>query len=592
MDVPTFHAQRRFVSTPSGRIAYVEQGEGPAALFVHGVPLNGFHWRHVMAGMSDIRHCIALDLMGLGYTEISPTQDVSFPAQARMIAQFLDALKLDRVDLVGNDSGGAIAQIFAAHHPERLRTLTLTNCDVHDGWPPQAILPAIEAARQGTLANSYQQLLENPEAARARFARAWADPSVLTDEVLRVYLQPLLATQERRANFHRYWIAFDSAQTVAIEPQLRALRVPTLIVWALNDIFFDVKWARWLVKTIPGVVRLVEVPGAKLFFPEDRPDALVPLLRALLTAAEAGELPERIPAADRYARSRVRTLDTEMAYVDTGRGDPVVFLHGNPASSYLWRNVMPPVEPVARCLAPDLVGMGESGRAPAGGYRFLDHARYLDAWFEALGLRRNVVLVGHDWGAALAFHWARRHPDRVAGLIYMEAFVRPLTWAELPERLRTFFRFVRSPAGEDAVLKENFLLERILAGGSLRKLSDAELTRYRRPYLEPGESRRPMLAWPREVPFEGEPADVESLMGEYAKWLLTSPVPKLFVNAEPGSLLVGAPREFCRRWPNQEEVTVRAAHVLQEDAPAEIGRAIAAFVVRIRRGNPRLPVAG
>jgi pimeloyl-ACP methyl ester carboxylesterase len=282
MDVEAFHARRRFARVPSGRIAYVEEGEGPPALFVHGVPLNGFHWRHVIARLAGKRRCIAPDLMGLGYTEIAAGEDVSFTAQARMLAEFMDALGLDRVDLVGNDSGGAIAQIFAAHHPGRLRTLTLTNCDVHDGWPPKAVLPNIELARQGKLADAYGALLADPVAARARFARAWADPGFLTAEVLGVYLAPIVASAERKDAFNRYWIAFDPAQTIAIEQKLRAVAAPTLIVWALDDIFFDVKWARWLRSTLPNVVRLVEVPGAKLFFPEDRPDALAEPLAAFL----------------------------------------------------------------------------------------------------------------------------------------------------------------------------------------------------------------------------------------------------------------------------------------------------------------------
>ena len=275
MDIRTFHASRKFADTASGRIAYVEQGTGPAAVFIHGVPLNGYHWRHVMRDLGGLRRCIALDLMGLGYSEIGPGQDLSFTAQARMILEFLDALGLATVDLVGNDSGGAIAQIFAAHNPQRLRTLTLTNCDVHDGWPPEAILPAIDAARAGTLADFYASLLGNPAAAQARFSRAFADPKVMTDDVLRVYLEPVLANETRRAAFHRYWLGFDNAHTVAIEPLLQRLHVPTLLVWALDDIFFNVSWARWLQRTIPGVAHLVEVPGAKLFFPEDRPAALI-----------------------------------------------------------------------------------------------------------------------------------------------------------------------------------------------------------------------------------------------------------------------------------------------------------------------------
>jgi pimeloyl-ACP methyl ester carboxylesterase len=284
MDAAAFHSQRRYASTDSGRIAYIEQGSGPVALFIHGVPLNGFHWRHVMAQLQGTRRSIALDLMGLGYTEIGPAHDVSFTAQARMTVQFLDALGIDQVDLVANDSGGAIAQIFAANNPERVRTLTLTNCDVHDNWPPDAIGPQIEAARKGVLIDAYAKYLDDPEARRTRFARAYADPGVLTDEVYRVYIDPLRASEQSRDNFHRYWLAFDNRQTVAIEPLLRKLRMPTLIVWALDDIFFGVEWAHWLKKTIPGVERLVEVRDAKLFFPEDRPQSLVDPLRSFLAS--------------------------------------------------------------------------------------------------------------------------------------------------------------------------------------------------------------------------------------------------------------------------------------------------------------------
>lgn len=275
LGVAQFQARRRHAPTASGDIAFVEQGEGPAAVFVHGVPLNGLHWRHVMAELAAVRRCIAIDLMGLGHTRIDPRQSVSFDAQARMLLEFLDALGLARVDLVANDSGGAICQIFAAHHPERVRTLTLTNCDVHDNWPPEIIRPSIEAARSGVLIERYAALIDQPAERLARFSRAYANPAVLTDEVYRAYIEPLLATAQRRHDFHRYWIAFDNAHTRAVESKLRALRVPTLVVWALDDIFFDVKWAHWLAATIPGARPPVTVPEAKLFFPEDRPQALL-----------------------------------------------------------------------------------------------------------------------------------------------------------------------------------------------------------------------------------------------------------------------------------------------------------------------------
>jgi len=286
-----------------------------------------------------------------------------------------------------------------------------------------------------------------------------------------------------------------------------------------------------------------------------------------------------ISAADAYERHTIALLETEISYVDTGAGEPVVFLHGNPTSSYLWRNVIPHVEGLGRCLAPDLVGMGDSGAAPDGSYRFVDHARYLDAWFEALGLT-NVRLVVHDWGSALGFYWAYRHPERVRGIAYMEAVVRPLSWEEWSDSSRQIFRDLRSEAGEEMVLEKNLFVEGILPSAVLRDLTEEEMNVYRRPYLEPGESRRPTLAWPRELPINGEPEDVVSIVDDYSKWLAHSDVPKLCVNAEPGAILTGSQREFCRRWPNQEEVTVRGAHYVQEDSPQEIGEAVATFVRR------------
>jgi haloalkane dehalogenase len=287
-----------------------------------------------------------------------------------------------------------------------------------------------------------------------------------------------------------------------------------------------------------------------------------------------------ISAGDWYERRRLSVLDSHMAYVQVGTGDPIVFLHGNPTSSYLWRNVIPHLDGRGRCLAPDLIGMGRSGLAPDGRYRLADHVRYLDAWFDALDLSR-VTLVVHDWGSALGFHWAKRHPGRVKALVYMAAIVRPLTWAEWPEAARKVFQAMRSPAGEEMVLTKNVFVERILPASVVRALTHEEMEHYREPFREPGERRRPTLTWPREIPIDGEPADVAALVNDYATWLGRSPLPKLFVNANPGSILVGAQREFCRAWPNQQEVTVRGSHFVQEDSPTEIGQAIARFLRQI-----------
>jgi haloalkane dehalogenase len=285
-----------------------------------------------------------------------------------------------------------------------------------------------------------------------------------------------------------------------------------------------------------------------------------------------------ISAEDPYVRRRVAVLDTDMAYIDVGAGDPIVFLHGNPTSSYLWRNIIPHLKPLGRCLAPDLVGMGASGKAPQHSYRFVDHARYLDSWFDTLSLESQVTLVVHDWGSALGFYWAQRHPERIKGLAYMEALVRPLTWQDWDQRARPIFEAMRSPAGEQIVLEKNVFVERILPASVIRTLGKQEMEVYRRPYLQPGESRRPTLTWPREIPLEGEPADVVHIVNGYSRWLAASSIPKLFVNADPGSILTGAQREFCRSWPQQEEVTVKGLHFVQEDSPAEIGAAIADFV--------------
>ena len=284
-------------------------------------------------------------------------------------------------------------------------------------------------------------------------------------------------------------------------------------------------------------------------------------------------------------RKYLPVLDTRMAYVDAGSGDPIVFLHGNPTPSYLWRKIIPRLLPFGRCLAPDYVGMGNSGAAPDGGYRFIDQQRYLDAWFETVGLGRNVILVVHDWGSALGFSWAQRHPERVKAIIYMESIVRPfLSWNEWPEATRAFFQAQRSPAGEDLILEKNLFIEYLLP---LRNIAPEVMEVYRRHYRNPGPSRMPMLAWTRDLPIAGEPADVVAIVESYSRWLSQSPIPKLFIDADPAGFLIGAQREFCRGWPNQQVVTVRGSHFLQEDSPEEVGEACARFVAKVLAGQIR-----
>jgi haloalkane dehalogenase len=293
--------------------------------------------------------------------------------------------------------------------------------------------------------------------------------------------------------------------------------------------------------------------------------------------------PGAISSADSHPRRRLRVLDTEISYVDVGEGAPIVFLHGNPTSSYLWRNIIPYVARLGRCLAPDLVGMGQSGKSPANAYRFEDHSRYLDAWFDSLCLTENVILVLHDWGSALGFHWASRHEERVQAIAYMEAIVQPRRWEDFPSGRDAIFRALRSEKGEHLVLEENFFVETVLPKSIIRKLSEEELEAYRAPFKS-REDRLPTLVWPRELPIEGAPADVVKIVEAYGAWLSRSNLPKLFIAAEPGAMLVGRAREFCQTWPNQRGVIVKGIHYIQEDSPAEIGAALRDFVRSVRIG--------
>lgn len=267
-----------------------------------------------------------------------------------------------------------------------------------------------------------------------------------------------------------------------------------------------------------------------------------------------------------------------MAYVEMGTGDPILFQHGNPTSSYLWRNIMPRVAHLGRCIAVDLIGMGDSDKlsdSNADSYQFVEHREYLDAAWQALGVERNVTLVIHDWGSALGFDWARRHPGAMKGICYMEAIVGPFpSWDDFSKQATGVFQGFRSPAGEEMVLENNVFVENVLPGSIMRELEADEMAAYRAPFLNPGEDRRPTLTWPRQIPIAGEPADVTEIAREYQAWLSKCDVPKLFINAEPGAILVNAMREVCRQFPNQTEVTVAGSHFIQEDSPQEIASAI------------------
>ena len=284
-------------------------------------------------------------------------------------------------------------------------------------------------------------------------------------------------------------------------------------------------------------------------------------------------------------RRQMRVLDSSMSYLDTGRvekDNAVVFLHGNPTAAYLWRNIMPHVQGIARCIAPDLIGMGHSGKSPGNKYRFRDHYRYLSAWFDEMDLPKKFTLVVHDWGSGLGFHWANEHQNRVQGIVFMEALVQTMpSWDGWPDVARDMFQALRSEGGEDMVLQKNMFVERLLPGSIMRQLTEEEMEEYRMPFKEEGESRRPTLTFPREIPICGEPADVNELTNNYNKWLSTSAdVPKLYVDGEPGFFSKGI-RHTVKDWPNLQTTKVKGLHFLQEDSPDEIGQAIKSFLLKI-----------
>ena len=289
-----------------------------------------------------------------------------------------------------------------------------------------------------------------------------------------------------------------------------------------------------------------------------------------------------------YADKKKITINNKtMSYIDEGEGDAIIFQHGNPTSSYLWRNVMPHLEGQGRLIACDLIGMGDSEKLTNSGpdsYNYFEHRDFLFALFEELNIGKQVVFVIHDWGSALGFDWSFQNQDRVQGIAYMEGIVKPVTWDEWPENATKVFQGFRSEAGESMVLDKNIFVERVLPSSIMRELSEEEMDEYRRPFLNPGEDRRPTLSWPRQIPIQGEPKEVVEVVENYSKWLSSSDLPKLFINADPGSILTGKQREFCRSWPNQEEVTVKGTHFMQEDSPDEIGKAVSRFVSKLR-GN-------
>ncbi|MCK5905521.1 MAG: haloalkane dehalogenase [Gammaproteobacteria bacterium] len=283
-------------------------------------------------------------------------------------------------------------------------------------------------------------------------------------------------------------------------------------------------------------------------------------------------------------KQKISINNKNIAYAESGSGDPIIFLHGNPTSSYLWRNITPHLESQGRCICIDLIGMGDSDKLDnpdENSYQFEEHYHYVNAAIESLTNGENITFVIHDWGSALGFNWCYHNPDSVKGIAYMEAIVKEMTWEDWRDEAKSIFQGFRSDAGESLVLEKNYFVERVLPGSIIRRLRDEEIEEYRRPFLNPGEDRRPTLSWPREIPIEGQPANVCKIVNQYAEWMQTNDIPKLFINAEPGAITTGRMRDFCRSWKNQTEVTVKGIHFIQEDSPDDIGKAISTWYKNI-----------
>ncbi len=277
-----------------------------------------------------------------------------------------------------------------------------------------------------------------------------------------------------------------------------------------------------------------------------------------------------------WNKKYIDVLGKQIAYVEMGEGDPIIFQHGNPTSSYLWRNILPQLQGLGRCIAMDLIGMGDSEKLEDEGnmtYSYNTHKKYFDGFLDAIGVESNATLVIHDWGSALGFDWANDYPEKVKAICYMEGIVQSMEWEDWNEDAKGIFQGFRSPAGEEMILEKNLFIEAVLPGSILRKLSDAEMNEYRRPFNDK-KSRRPTLDWPRQIPLENDPPEICKIVDSYSQWMAENNIPKLFINAEPGAILIGKQREFCRTWNNQKEVTVKGSHFIQEDSPNEIGNAI------------------
>src|SRR5215467_6081796 len=589
-------------ATVRGRkMFYREAGkrDAPAIVLLHGFPSSSHMFRDLIPKLSDRLHVIAPDYIGFGYSDAPNTNEFkyTFDNLAEHVEELLfRVLDLKKFSIYVQDYGAPIGYRIASKHQDAVDGIVVQNGNAYVEGIGETFDPMkpFWANRNAETEKPVRGLLTK-EVTVFQYTHGVKDPQRVSPDA---YTFDQLFLDRPGNDAIQLDLLYNYQSNVALYDRwheyFRAKQPRMLIVWGTNDPFFTVKGAKAYQRDIPHAeLHLIDTGHFAL---ETHAAEIAATMKDFLAANGAGsrraesvvsrdELatrgePKTISPAFPYQKQWRRVLGIEMAYVEVGEGEPILLLHGNPTSSYLWRNVLPYLKPLCRCIAPDLIGMGDSDKLPnsgPGSYRFVEHRGYLDALLEALDVRERVAFVIHDWGSALGFDWANRHREAVRGIAYMEAIVGPQDWDHWDRfGMRPVLQALRSDAGEAMVLQDNFFVEKILPQAILRKVSVEEMAQYRRPFAEPGEGRRPTLTWPREIPIEGNPADVAAIVAAYAEWLATSDVPKLFIKAEPGALLGGgANLDTVRAWPAQTEVSVAGIHFIQEDSPDEIGRAIA-----------------
>jgi haloalkane dehalogenase len=592
----------KYATVRGRKMFYREAGNSaaPTIVLLHGFPSSSHMFRDLIPKLSDRLHVIAPDYIGFGYSDAPNTKEFKYTFDnlaAHVEELVFRVLGLKKFSIYVQDYGAPIGYRIASKHQDAIDGIVVQNGNAY----VEGIGPAFDpmkpfwADRNAETEKPVRGLLTK-ETTVFQYTHGVKDPERISPDA---YTFDQFFLDRPGNDAIQLDLLYNYQSNVALydgwHEYFRTEQPRMLIVWGTNDPFFTVEGAKAYQQDIPKAelhfldtghfaleTHVVEIAAAMKDFLATN-DVREPSAKGRSQEMTSSPKQKSTSAAFPYEKQKRRVLGHEMAYVELGEGDPIVLLHGNPTSSYLWRNVLPHLQSLGRCIAPDLIGMGDSDKLPnsgPGSYRFVEHRRYLDALLKVLDVRERVTFVIHDWGSALGFDWANRHREAVKGIAFMEAIVRPQGWDHWDKiNMRPALQALRSEAGEEMVLRDNFFIEKILPGAILRTLSAEEMAQYRRPFAEPGEGRRPTLTWPRQIPIDGEPHDVAGIVAASADWLAKSHVPKLFFRAEPGAILANdKDLAFIRGLPALTEAKVAGRHYVQEDSPDEIGRVIASWI--------------